>query len=146
MLGSVLLGVLLTNPAVVLQPQGQPVAPPAAAATAQDPADKPWPPDGVRILDKTLKAPEVITEMKPRYTEEAMRRRIQGRVEMEVVVRADGSVGPVRVVESLDREYGLDEQAIAAVKGWKFRPGQKDGVAVPVLVKIELTFTLRDKR
>ncbi len=85
--------------------------------------------------------PRVIHEVKPSYTAEAVRARIQGRVKVAVVVNADGTVGDVRVLESLDPL--LDPQAIAAVKQWKFSPGTKEGVAVPVSVEIELTFTLR---
>jgi protein TonB len=88
----------------------------------------------------------VITEAKPRYTEAAMRARIQGIVEMQVVVLADGTVGPVRVVRSLDKELGLDEQAVRAVKEWTFKPGRKDDKPVNVLVNIEMTFKVRDGR
>lgn len=146
MLGSILVGLLLAYATIPLEAHGQAPATPAVTAPAQDPAEKDWPPAGVLALDKTLKAPEVITEIKPRYTDNAMRQRIQGLVEMEAVVLADGAVGPVRVVKSLDKDFGLDEQAVRAMKQWRFRPGQKDGVPVPVLVKIQMTFTLRDKK
>jgi len=56
-------------------------------------------------------------------------------------VLPDGSVGDVKVTESLDSE--LDEQAVLAVKEWKFRPGTKDDKPVDVEVQIELTFTLK---
>ena len=75
-----------------------------------------------------------------------MRAKIQGVIEVEAVVQTDGTVGMVRVVRSLDKEHGLDDQAVRAVKQWRFRPGKRGGVAVPVLVSIELTFALRDKR
>jgi protein TonB len=69
---------------------------------------------------------------------------VQGNVQVDAVVLADGSVGDVTVTKSLDAE--LDEQAVNATKQWKFRPGTKDGKAVDVLVQIELTFTLRAKK
>jgi protein TonB len=72
-----------------------------------------------------------------------MRAGIQGRVSLDVVVLADGSVGNVTVAKSLDTVYGLDGEAVKAVKRWQFDPGTKDGKAVPVLVEIEMTFTLR---
>ena len=49
----------------------------------------------------------------------------------------------MRVVRSLDRTFGLDEEALKAVKHWRFRPGKRQGQSVAVLVEIELTFTLR---
>jgi protein TonB len=88
-------------------------------------------------------APRLVQETKPAYTADAMRARIQGVVSMEAVVLADGSVGRIRVVRSLDTTFGLDNEALAAVKRWRFTPGTLSGRAVPVLVNIELAFTLR---
>jgi TonB family protein len=72
-----------------------------------------------------------------------MSARIQGTVEMEAVVETNGKVGEVRVVRSLDKDYGLDDEAVKAVKQWKFKPlTAKDGNAVPVLVQMEISFWL----
>jgi TonB family protein len=87
--------------------------------------------------------PVVIREVKPQYTAEAMRAKVQGTVLLECVVLPDGSVGPVEVVRSLDHSFGLDEEAVKAAKQWRFRPGTRLGEPVAVLVTIELTFTLR---
>ena len=62
---------------------------------------------------------------------------------LEAVVQTDGTVGEVRVKRSLDRQFGLDDEAVATVKKWKFTAGTKDGVAVPALVEIEMTFSLK---
>jgi periplasmic protein TonB len=88
-------------------------------------------------------SPEIVHEEKPQYTSEAMRAKVQGIVEVEAIVMPDGSVGQVQIVRSLDDRFGLDQKAIEAVKRWRFRPGTRMGKAVPVLVNIELTFTLR---
>jgi len=87
--------------------------------------------------------PVLIHETKPAYTQAAMQARIQGLVEMDAVVLPDGRVGSVRVVRSLDSRFGLDERAMEAVKAWRFRPALQAGQPVAVLVRIELTFTLR---
>ena len=87
--------------------------------------------------------PRVIKEVKPEYMDEAKKAGIQGSVLLGVTVEADGSVGEVTVTRSLDKEHGLDEQAVKAVKQWKFEPGRKDGKPVAVLVQIEMTFTLK---
>ena len=87
--------------------------------------------------------PEVLNEVKPSYTADAMRNKVQGIVMVEAVVLPDGTVGQVRVVRSLDQTFGLDQEAIKAVRRWRFRPGTRLGQPVPVLVEIELTFTLR---
>lgn len=62
---------------------------------------------------------------------------------MLIVVTEKGDVGEVTVSESLDKEYGLDDEAVKAAREWKFEPGKKDGKAVPVQVTLELTFTLK---
>jgi TonB family protein len=87
--------------------------------------------------------PSVLTEVKPSYTADAMRAKIQGVVMVEAVVREDGTVGQVQVVRSLDPTFGLDQEAVKAVRRWRFMPGRRLGQPVPVLVEIELTFTLR---
>ncbi len=87
--------------------------------------------------------PQPLKEVKPQYTADAMRAKVQGTVLLECVVLPDGSVGAVEVVRSLDSTFGLDQEAIKAAKQWRFRPGTRFGEPVAVLVTIELTFTLR---
>lgn len=93
--------------------------------------------------DNAVTLPQVVTEVKPVYTAKAMQAKLQGTVWTEVVVRPDGTVGEVRIVKSLDSKYGLDDEAVAAARKWTFKPGTKDGKAVPVVVTIEMTFTLK---
>lgn len=88
-------------------------------------------------------SPTLIYDPRPNYTSDAMRAKIQGIVTMEAVVMPDGSVGAVHITRSLDQTFGLDQEAIKTVKKWRFRPGTRMGQPVPVLVEIEMTFTLR---
>lgn len=92
---------------------------------------------------KGITLPRVIKEVKPVYTPAAMEQKIHGSVWLLAVVTEKGDVGEVEVSRSLDKEYGLDEQAVKATREWKFEPGKKDGKPVPVQVTIELTFTLK---
>lgn len=87
--------------------------------------------------------PQVVREVKPAYTADAMRAKVQGSVWLECIVMPDGSVGEVKVTRSLDPIFGLDQEAIKAAKMWRFRPGMRQGEPVPVIITIELTFTLR---
>lgn len=87
--------------------------------------------------------PKLLREVKPAYTADAMRAKIQGAVWLECIVMPDGTVGDVRVIRSLDSTFGLDQEAIKAAKQWRFQPGTRFGEPVPVLITIELTFTLR---
>src|SRR5688572_27347354 len=100
---------------------------------------------GVYQIGNGVTSPVLIREVKPNYTGDAMRAKLQGVVEMEAVVMPDGSVDPnrIKITRSLDSTFGLDQQAIIAVKQWRFRPGTFKGQPVPVLVNVELTFTLR---
>ncbi len=87
--------------------------------------------------------PSPIRSVQPKYTSEAMRAKIQGVVELEAVVQPNGTVGDVRLLKPLDKQYGLDLEAIAAAKQWLFRPGtDKDGKPIPVIVTIILEFRL----
>jgi TonB family protein len=102
-----------------------------------------WPPAGVSRPNRDgVRLPRLVREVKPKYTAEAMRAKIQGTVALECVVLPDGKVGAIRVVRSLDSTFGLDQEAMAAAKQWQFEPGAKDGLPVPVLITVELTFTL----
>ena len=89
--------------------------------------------------------PRLISSAQPRYTDEARRAKVQGVVELDVVVLADGNVGDVAVTKSLDKVHGLDQAAIAAAKRWKFRPSvDRNGNPVPVVVTLNLEFKLQD--
>src|SRR5712692_10617520 len=87
--------------------------------------------------------PRLIREVKPQYTSDAMRAKVQGIVLLECVIKPDGTVGDVQVVRSLDPTFGLDQEAVNAARQWRFAPGTRLGEPVPVLITIELTFTLR---
>jgi periplasmic protein TonB len=88
-------------------------------------------------------APRLLRQVRPSYTADAMRARLQGLVKLECVVMPDGSVGRVRVMQSLDATFGLDQEAIKAARQWRFTPGTRFGQPVPVLVTIDLEFVLR---
>ncbi len=87
--------------------------------------------------------PKVVRHVRPEYTQEARDAHIEGTVGVTAVVLSDGSVGEVRVSRSLDTTYGLDDQAVKAMKQWTFEPGTRDGSAVAVRVSVNLTFTLK---
>jgi protein TonB len=86
--------------------------------------------------------PQIVRQPQPRYTPQAMQAKIQGSVTLEAVVRADGTVGEVRVVKSLDPKFGLDAEAVASAKQWLFRPGTHKGQPVDVLVTLVLDFRI----
>ncbi len=99
-------------------------------------------PEVFKASKKEATIPRILTEVKPQYTAEAMRARVQGTIRMDCVILPDGTVGDVRVNEGLHPD--LDSEAVRALRKWRFAPGMKDGVAVPVQVEVEMTFTLRN--
>lgn len=88
-----------------------------------------------------VEPPRLLSEVKPDYTEDARRRGIEGDVVMEIVVRRDGSVGDVRIVQGLGA--GLDQRAADAVRRWRFAPGTRRGAPVDVMVEVAVEFKLR---
>jgi TonB family protein len=87
-----------------------------------------------------VSAPLAIFDPDPEYSDEARQAKFQGTVMLSVVVGTDGRPREIRVQRSLG--MGLDEKAVAAVRGWKFRPGMKDGVPAAVQINIEVVFRL----
>jgi len=77
-----------------------------------------------------VKAPSLIFKMEPEYSEEARAAKLAGTVKLKVVVDVDGKAKSIEVVDALG--LGLDEQAVAAIQQWRFKPGEKDGEPVPV--------------
>ena len=97
-----------------------------------------------RTEDDGVQPPTLREEVGLRYTGEAARRGIEGDVLLWVVVLPDGSVGDVIVRGSLDPQFGLDDEAVKAVKQWRFLPGTFQGEPVAVLVSIETSFSLEN--
>jgi TonB family protein len=88
-----------------------------------------------------VSAPTLLHQVRPNYTPEAMHRKIQGMVALDVVIGCDGIPSAMRVVRSLD-PGGLDAEAVRAVQQWRFAPGHIGETAVEVLVRVELDFRI----
>ena len=97
---------------------------------------------GVYRAGGLVTPPTILLQVRPSYTDEALRRKIQGSVILEVIVRSDGQPADIRVTRSLD-PGGLDQEAIRAVQQWRFNPGRLSGTAVDVLVTVVLDFSIR---
>jgi TonB family protein len=85
-------------------------------------------------------APRAIYSPDPEFSEEARKAKYQGTVVLSLIVGPDGRTHNIQVRRSLG--LGLDEKAIEAIQRWKFEPGRKDGIAVAVLVNVEVNFRL----
>jgi TonB family protein len=76
----------------------------------------------------------------PDYTEEAKKKKVEGTVTLSIVVDTKGDVMDAKVVKGLG--HGLDENAIIAVKEWKYKPAEKDGAPVAVKMEVAVEFFL----
>jgi TonB family protein len=101
-------------------------------------ARSPYTPDAMRA-----NVGAAVSDIKPQYTPEAMRAKIQGVVSVEFVVNLDGTVGDMRIDRSLDSKFGLDEQALKAIKATTWQPGRYRGTPVPMVIVVSMNFTLR---
>jgi protein TonB len=144
--------VLGRAPAPVTPPQSTPVAGTAEApapsierpdAVVSAPPAAVRLPSGVSLPGDGVTLPRVLHQVKPTYTPEALRANVEGTVVLQAVVRTHGEPSDISVVRSLDTRFGLDQQAVAALRQWRFAPGKRLGQPVPVLVQIEVTFSSR---
>ena len=99
--------------------------------------------DGPFREGSDVSRPLLVREVKPNYTAGAMRAKVQGAVRLECVVLPDGTVGDARILKSLDRVFGLDDEALKAARQWRFIPAKRRGETVAVLITIEVAFMLR---
>jgi TonB family protein len=84
--------------------------------------------------------PALLHRIEPEYTADARAKGLEGVTTLYAEVTSDGCAANIKVIQSLDP--GLDANAIAAVKQWRFRPGKRDGKAVKVAATIEVRFEL----
>ncbi len=89
----------------------------------------------------TVRSPTVASRPEPQHTDFARRARVSGTVVLDAVVRKDGSLGILGVVEGLG--FGLDEAAEATLQQWRFKPGMRDGQPVDTRLTLEIVFNLR---
>jgi TonB family protein len=88
-----------------------------------------------------IEPPTLIKEVRPDYTPEARKRAIEGDVGLEIVVKRDGTVGSIKVVQGLGG--GLEQRAIDAVRQWRFSPARQRGAPVDVIATVSVGFKLR---
>ena len=85
-------------------------------------------------------APKPVYTPDPEYSEAARKANFEGSVVLAVVVGLDGRIREAHMVKPAG--LGLDKQAIQAVETWQFKPAMRDGVPVPTMVNVEVSFNL----
>lgn len=106
-----------------------------------------------------LVAPKIVKNPMPKYTPEAMRAKVQGKVVVEIIIGTDGTVEKARIQPVPDGLSGLSwrpdatgdgpagikqlgESALATAREWTFEPGMLNGQPVRVRVSLVLEFRL----
>jgi len=95
---------------------------------------------GVFKMGNVDSAPQLVSKVEPRYSNEARAAKLAGMVLLSIEVGTDGRAHNIQVLRSLG--LGLDEEAVDAVSQWVFKPGMKDGAPVTVAANVEVNFRL----
>jgi len=77
----------------------------------------------------------------PQYPGLALRRGIQGTVELQILVTPEGRTGEVKVVHSSGSSI-LDNAAVQTVKGWKFIPAKRGNTPIAGYALQNIAFNL----
>jgi len=77
----------------------------------------------------------------PLYSDEARSLGVEGKVVLEVTVGGDGKPRDLRVTRGLG--FGLDQNALVAVRDWHFVPGRRNGRPVESSIRVDVEFNLK---
>jgi TonB family protein len=120
-----------------------PPPPPPGAVVGGVVGSRPLPPprpNAVRI-GGAIKEPRNLKHVNPVYPDIARQARVQGVVIMECTIDAQGKISDVRVLRGVPL---LDAAAIDAVRQWEYTPTLVNGVPVPVIMTVTVSFRLAD--
>lgn len=98
------------------------------------------PPVKPRPVGGDIRPPERLVFKAPAYPPLAQAARIEGTVILEAVIDAQGVVQDVTVLRSVPM---LDRAAIDAVRQWRYSPTRLNGVAIPIVMSVTVTFSIR---
>lgn len=85
--------------------------------------------------------PRQMFRSEPVYPYRARQRNIEGEVKVKLLVRADGTVANITILDATPKGY-FEEAVKKVVPSWKFSPGKIDGQAVPSWVVTNVVFVL----
>lgn len=96
-------------------------------------------PDGrPRPADTGLVGPVPVRKVDPKYPPELKAEKVEGDVVLYAVIRKDGSVDSIQLVQGLDPQ--LDENAMEALGRWKFQPAERHGEPVELVAIVRIPF------
>jgi len=95
---------------------------------------------GVLHIGGAVRAPSILVQVDPEYSEEARKAKFSGNVQVYLIVDAKGNPTHIRVVRGAG--MGLDEKAVEAVRQYKFKPALEDGKPVAVDLYMDVNFQI----
>jgi len=90
--------------------------------------------------NRGLRPPMPLHKVDPKYIPAAIDERVEGKVRLAGVIRADGRVSEVQLLHGVDDR--LDRSATEALLKWEFTPAEREGVPLQVDVVVEIPFRL----
>jgi TonB family protein len=99
-------------------------------------------PNAETIQTSSVILPKLVRFTRPEYSDEARRLEMEGTVTIQAEFDIEGGFKVLRIVKGLG--HGLDENALAALKGWRFTPAYRGGQRVSVVTLIDVKFILFD--
>jgi TonB family protein len=115
------------------QPEATPAVKPAAETVS---------PGDLMALDKVTIAPALIKRVEPKYPLQAFAMGISGTVTVNALISETGDVLRTEILKGIKGGYGFEKSAETAVRQWKFRPAEKDGIPVRVWKPIDINFKM----
>ncbi len=103
----------------------------------EDKASRPTKPVPIYELSE---APRFKTRVEPEYPPEAREKGVEGTVHLELLIDENGRVKKIRVLSKMG--HGLEKAAVTAAIKSSFEPGEMNGRAVPVKIKVPYRFVL----
>ncbi len=103
-------------------------------------------PDDPAVLSQNSvdRKAQLVTRFEPDSNDYAQQAGVAGMALYHVVVGADGAPTEIAVARPIG--FGLDENAVAAIRKAKFEPAMKDGKPVPVVLDLVVEFRIYSKR
>jgi protein TonB len=93
-------------------------------------------------LDKITIPPTLIKRVDPKYPLQGFNMGVSGTVTVNALISETGDVLRTEIIKGIKGGYGFEKSAETAVRQWKFRPAEKDGIPVRVWKPIDITFKL----
>ena len=100
-------------------------------------------PEPLTCLDCADENPRMIRNVRPEYPVAAFEEKVEGTVELEILIDATGRVVQTDVKKSIPQ---LDQAAIHCVSKWQFSPARRKGRPVAVNASAPIVFRIPDKR